>query len=200
MRGDGTYDSDMKMTGLILAQSALVGLAVGVYASGLWLPISGEDSWISGMTYAMGALAVQTIAYYFFKMFFEQQMQERVQLAEMQRTRQLSSRQLQVDYEQRRSELELRMQEAQLENELRWMMENPDKVSPTFVQGGGTYDSNYSSPNGSDYHSTAGFNPGHAPDHAASIAQPLNLGATRTLPLKKDGTPDLRYKVSRSDE
>ena len=33
---------DMKMTGLILAQSALVGIAVGVFASGLWLP-AGSD-------------------------------------------------------------------------------------------------------------------------------------------------------------
>ena len=70
---------DMKMTGLILAQSALVGVAVGVYDAGIWLPAgSAGDSWVNGMTYSMGALAVQTIAYYFFKMFFEQQMQERV--------------------------------------------------------------------------------------------------------------------------
>ena len=61
----------MKMTGLILAQSALVGVAVGVYDAGIWLPAgSAGDSWVNGMTYSMGALAVQTIAYYFFKMFF----------------------------------------------------------------------------------------------------------------------------------
>ena len=37
---------DMKMTGLILAQSALVGVAVGVYDAGIWLPAgSAGDSW-----------------------------------------------------------------------------------------------------------------------------------------------------------
>jgi hypothetical protein len=72
------------------------------------------------MTYSMGALAVQTIAYYFFKMFFEQQMQDRVQMAEMQNQRSRTMRQQQMSFDQRRAELEMRMQEAQLENELGW--------------------------------------------------------------------------------
>jgi hypothetical protein len=62
------------------------------------------------MTYSMGALAVQTIAYYFFKMFFEQQMQDRVQMAEMQNQRSRTMRQQQMSFDQRRAELEMRMQ------------------------------------------------------------------------------------------
>ena len=176
---------DMKMTGLILAQSALVGVAVGVYDAGIWLPAgSAGDSWVNGMTYSMGALAVQTIAYYFFKMFFEQQMQERVQMAEMQNQRTKTMRQQQMSFDQRRAELEMRMQEAQLENELRWMAENPDKVSPSFSAMGNE------------------FNPG-IPTHQAAETQPLELGlktdATDDIPRKKDGTPDLRYKPKRGD-
>jgi len=193
---------DMKMTGLILAQSALVGVAVGVYDAGIWLPAgSAGDSWVNGMTYSMGALAVQTLAYYFFKMFFEQQMQERVQMAELQRSRTQNIRQTQMTFDQRRSELEMRMQEAQLENELRWMSENPDKVSPSFNG------SNFSGLSKSqDYHNT--FNPGLVPTHGANGEKPLELGLNRTAdntsttvipPRKKDGTPDLRYRSPRED-
>ena len=190
----------MKMTGLILAQSALVGVAVGVYDAGIWLPAgSAGDSWVNGMTYSMGALAVQTIAYYFFKMFFEQQMQERVQMAEMQNMRSRQMRQTQITFDQRRAELEMRMQEAQLENELRWMAENPDKVSPSFNSGGFSGLS-------TDFHNS--FNPG-IPSHQASQEQPLELGLNAMaddlmsngsgVRLKKDGTPDLRYKSQRGD-
>lgn len=186
----------MKMTGLILAQSALVGVAVGVYDAGIWLPAgSAGDSWVNGMTYSMGALAVQTIAYYFFKMFFEQQMQERVQMAELQNQRSRTLRQQQMSFDQRRAELEMRMQEAQLENELRWMAENPDKVSPSFNSGG-------FSGLATDYHNS--FNPG-IPQHEAKSDQPLELGLNsmadklieEDIPRKKDGSPDLRYKAKR---
>jgi hypothetical protein len=187
---------DMKMTGLILAQSALVGVAVGVYDAGIWLPAgSAGDSWVNGMTYSMGALAVQTIAYYFFKMFFEQQMQERVQMAEMQSQRSRTIRSQQMNFDQRRMDLEMRMQEAQLENELRWMAENPEKVSPTFNSAG-------FSGVGVDYHNN--FNPG-IPAHQAKSDQPLELGLNSMaddllkddMPRKKDGSPDLRYKAKR---
>ena len=162
---------EMKMTGLILSQSALVGVAVGVYSSGLWLP---------GGSNAMGALAVQTIAYYLFKMFFEQGMKEKVQIAEMQRQRQSQFRQQQLGFDQRRSDLELRVQEIQLENELRLLQENPDRVSAGF--------------------GIEQFNPGVIPTHDAKNDTPMNLGVDGNVKLKKDGTPDLRYKAKRGDE
>ena len=121
--------NEMKMTGLILSQSALVGVAVGVYSSGLWLPTGANaNSTINGMTYAMGALAVQTIAYYLFKMFFEQSMKEKVEVAEMQRNRQNMYRQQQMGFDQRRADLELRQMELQLEHELRLMQEDPSRI------------------------------------------------------------------------
>ena len=197
---------EMKMTGLILAQSALVGVAVGVYSSGLWMPAgSNADSTINGMTYAMGALAVQTIAYYLFKMFFEQGMRERVQIAEMQRTRQDQFRRQQITFDQRRADLELRVQEMQLENELRMLHKDPARITPNYNSGAITSQG--------DFHST--FNPG-IPSHQAESATPLHLAiaalsnmadsllADTNIPhppppleaprLKKDGTPDLRYK------
>ena len=189
---------EMKMTGLILAQSALVGVAVGVFSAGLWLPSGSDaDSTINGMTYAMGALAVQTIAYYIFKMFFEQNMKERVQIAEMQRQRSEQFRNQQMGFDQRRLDLELRVQEMQLENELRMLQADPSRITPSFNSGavGGT---------GVDYHNT--FNPG-IPLHNAENETPLNLGTNLDkmadepvkddIPRKKDGSPDLRYKAKR---
>jgi len=200
---------EMKMTGLILSQSALVGVAVGVYSSGLWLPAGGTgQSWMNGMTYAMGALAVQTIAYYLFKMFFEQGMKEKVEMAEMQRQRQSQFRQQQLGFDQRRVDLELRVQEMQLENELRMLHEDPSRISP------GYNDGSVGIGIAGDYHST--FNPGLKPTHDARADAPMNLGLSPTqaavdalippvvapppiplglsIPLKKDRTPDLRYK------
>jgi len=182
---------EMKMTGLILSQSALVGVAVGVYSSGLWLPGgSNADSTINGMTYAMGALAVQTIAYYLFKMFFEQGMKEKVQIAEMQRQRQSQFRQQQLGFDNRRADLELRVQEMQLENELRLLQEDPSRISAGF--NGGAVGAGIQG----DYHNT--FNPGIIPSHDANNDVPMNLGVD--VKLKKDGTPDLRYKGKRGDE
>ncbi|MEO1945374.1 MAG: hypothetical protein CXT67_00395 [Methanobacteriota archaeon] len=210
--------NEMKMTGLILSQSALVGLAIGVYSSGLWMPAgSSASSTIDGMTYAMGALAVQTIAYYLFKMFFEQSMKEKVEVAELQRNRQNMYRQQQMGFDQRRVDLELRQMELQLENELRMMHEDPNRVLDNNFNSGAV-----SAGVQGDYHNT--FNPGLVPVHGAKNEVPMNLGLTstqeavdsmahsnlppRSLPipprdgqpttqrLKKDGTPDLRYRAS----
>ena len=178
---------DMKMTGLILAQSALVGIAVGVFASGLWLPAGSDgEAWQSGTTYAMGALAVQTIAYYLFKMFFEQGMKEKVQIAEMQRQRTSQFKQQQFGFEQRRADLELKVQEMQLENELRLLHEDPSRISPSIMTEGTIMNQ--------------AFNPGVIPTHDAKNDAPMNLGVDEAVRLKKDGTPDLRYKAKRGDE
>ena len=69
-------EAEIRLLGLILTQSALVGLAIGVFDSDIWL--NNDDALVNGFTYAMAAFFIQGIAYYFFKMFFEQNMQERV--------------------------------------------------------------------------------------------------------------------------
>jgi len=108
-------EAEIRLMGLILAQSALVGLSIGVFDANLWL-IS-ENAVMNGFTYAMAAFFVQGIAYYFFKMFFEQNMQDRVRMTTMERERQMRYRGMQHMFDQRRSEMELRIQEKQLEAE-----------------------------------------------------------------------------------
>ena len=161
-----TNEAEIRLMGLILSQSALVGLAVGIFDAEIWLV--NDTHLVNGLTYAMGAFAVQGLAYYFFKMFFEHNMQERARAADMERSRQSRYRGMQNEFDNRRSEMELRMQEAQMEAELRWMEANPGQMPPSWgIQGGQPqFASQYDSM----------FNPG-IPMHEAQIQQPINLGA-----------------------
>lgn len=183
----GANSSEMRLTGLILAQSALVGVAVGIYDAGIWLPAgTTENHWVNGMTYSMGALAIQMLAFYVFKMFFEQQMMEKARLSEMQRVRNNAFRDQQFNFDNRRMDMELRMQEMQLEKELLMLQQDPNRLlqqqEPVM------------------------------PTHKAIQSETLSMGldnivtqqevtvAPRVVDddvkLKKDGTPDLRYKKS----
>ena len=180
-------DAEIRLMGLILSQSALIGVAVGVFDSGLWL--SNEDHWVNGITYAMAAFAVQGLAYYVFKMFFEHNLQQKVKMSNLQRQQQIQFQDLQTTFDQRRVDLEMRRAEADLEKELRWMEQNPGAVPPQYARGQQLVGF------------TDGVGPG-VPVHEAENEVPLNLGINQTTspmiesrPLKADGTPDLRYKT-----
>lgn len=153
-------EAEIRLMGLILAQSALVGLSIGIFDADLWL-ISTSPV-MNGFTYAMAAFFVQGIAYYLFKMFFEQNMQDRVRMTTMERERQMRYRGMQHMFDQRRSEMELRIQEKQLEAELAWMEENPGKSPPSWVGRSVLSDE------------TQDFNPGTV--QRKSPNGPLNLG------------------------
>ena len=122
--------AEIRLMGLILAQSLFVGVSVGIFDAKLWLYLN--SPLLNGMTYAMGAFAMQGLGYYMFKMFFQQGMDERMHMQEGERRRQQRYRGMQNTFDARREDLELRMQEAQLENELRWMETNPGKT-PTWA-------------------------------------------------------------------
>jgi hypothetical protein len=159
-------DAEIRLMGLILSQSALVGLAIGIFDRDIWL--NHDDAMVNGFTYAMAAFFVQGIAYYFFKMFFEQNMQERVRIQQAERQRQTRYRSLQTNFDNRRADMELRMQEAQLEAEIRWMEENPGKMPPSWgVQGG--------SPSLVSQYDDNQLNK-YPPKHEAIVDKPINLG------------------------
>tara|TARA_Y100000004_G_scaffold180797_1_gene225788 strand:- start:2570 stop:3106 length:537 start_codon:yes stop_codon:yes gene_type:complete len=120
--------SEIRLMGLILMQSLNVGLAIGVFNAGIWIDL--ESTMLNAFTYAMGAFFVQGIAYYFFKMFFQQGMDDKARQSEMERERRNRYRAMEMTFERRRQDMELRMQEAQLEQELRWMENNPGKMPP----------------------------------------------------------------------
>jgi hypothetical protein len=203
---DGQVDNaELRLTGLILAQSALIGVAVGVFDSGIWLPAGDGDHIVNGMTYAMGALAVQILAYYVFKMFFEQSMKVRVNTQNLQREREIRLRSMQTEHEQRRIDMELRIQEMQLERELMAYKQNPSlllqetvtvpvppKPQNTVMSLGldklGNNQQEYTAPR-------VVQNPGVTTLSLNQMADDLvEEGNKSKVRLKKDGTPDLRYK------
>jgi|TARA_R100000700_G_scaffold40934_1_gene58585 hypothetical protein len=203
---DGQVDNaELRLTGLILAQSALIGVAVGVFDSGIWLPAGDGDHIVNGMTYAMGALAVQILAYYVFKMFFEQSMKVRVNTQNLQREREIRLRSMQTEHEQRRIDMELRIQEMQLERELMAYKQNPSllmqetitvpvppKPQNTVMSLGldklGNNQQEYTAPR-------VVQNPGVTTLSLNQMADDLVEEEKKSkVRLKKDGTPDLRYK------
>ena len=167
-------DAEIRLMGLILSQSALVGMAIGLFDAGMWL--NSEDAMVNGFTYAMAAFFVQGIAYYFFKMFFEQNMQERVRIQNIERNRQSRFRNMQSQFDNRRAEMEIRMQEAQLEAELRWMEQNPGKMPPSWGVPGGSQSL-------IDQYENKLIQ--HPPQHNAEIDQPINLGVSEEEEEKK---------------
>ena len=208
MAGTQHDNHEMRLTGLILAQSSLIGAAVGIFDAGIWLPAgTTENHWVNGMTYAMGALAVQILAYYLFKMFFEQQMQEKVRVSEMQRQRDNRYRDMQYSHDQRRQDMELRMQEMELEKEMLWMQQNPGKAFPQFMKRG-EYNSSNVNGLGVDYNSTS--TPPQVKSQTLSMGldnmanQEIVTVAPRVLDnsndnvrYKSDGTIDKRFKKNR---
>ncbi len=204
---DGEIDnSELRLTGLILAQSALIGVAVGVFDSGIWLPAGqSQDSWVSGMTYAMAALAVQIVAFYIFKMFFEQSMQQRVRMQNRQKEYEMRVRGMQGEHEQRRMELQLRIQEMQLEKDLAAFRQNPQgyfqqPAEPPQLQQHNTASGAMSLGLDTLTQQQQSVVPPRNLDEIYQLADSLQNMPTPppdgkpTTRLKKDGTPDLRYK------
>ena len=204
---DPNDKSEMRLTGLILTQSALIGAGVGLFDAGIWLP-GGSDAghYVNGITYSMGALAIQILAYYLFKMFFEEQMQEKVRVSEMQRQRDFRFREQQFSYDQRRAEMELRMQEMQLEKELMWMQQNPGKVppqpplNPAAGLGIDTHGGLQTHNTGVTFNQDTGALSMGLDSLSEGLISEVpvtpRIPTAEDVKLKKDGTPDLRYKKS----
>jgi hypothetical protein len=79
--------------------------------------------------------------------------------------------------------MEMRMQEAQLEAELKWMEENPGKTPPWIQQ-------RMTEPSMSSYD----FVPETEHKDASPLSLGLSFGDDEVTRLKKDGTPDKRYQ------
>ena len=124
--------AEIRLMGLILTQAVSIGIAVAVFDADYWLQL--DTPTVNGVTYAMAAFAVQGVAYYLFKMFFQQGMDERARMSSQERERKTRYRSMENTFDRRRQDMELRMQEAQLETELNWMEHNPGKTPPWIEQ------------------------------------------------------------------
>ena len=159
------HQNEIRLMGLILVQALSIGLAVGIFDAEFWIVLSTPA--MNGVTYSMAAFAVQGLAYYLFKMFFQQGMDEKARTASMERERRMRYRSMETTFDRRRQDMEMRMQEMQLETELQWMEQNPGKTPPwveSRMYGGGS--------------GTMDFNPsGGIPSHTSSEGkQALSLG------------------------
>lgn len=124
--------AEIRLMGLILTQAVSIGIAIAVFDAEYWLKL--DDPTVNGITYAMAAFAVQGVAYYLFKMFFQQGMDERARIAAQERQRRTRYRSMEMSFDRRRQDMEIRMQEAQLEAELNWMEQNPGQTPPWIEQ------------------------------------------------------------------
>ena len=109
----------------------------------------------------------------------------------MQRARNLAFQDQQFNYDQRRMDMELRMQEMQLEKELLWMQQNPGEMMPSNQNVGLTV------PSSSNLNQDASMSLGL--DQIGQTVKSDTPVAPRALSddkvkLKADGTPDRRYK------
>lgn len=120
--------AEIRLMGLILTQAVSIGIAIAVFDAEYWLKL--DDPTVNGITYAMAAFAVQGVAYYLFKMFFQQGMDERARLAAQEKQRKTRYRSMEMNFDRRRQDMELRLQEAQLEAELQWLEQNPGQTPP----------------------------------------------------------------------
>ena len=138
-------------------------------------------------------------------MFFEQSMKVRVNTQNLQREREIRLRSMQTEHEQRRIDMELRIQEMQLERELMAYKQNPSllmqetitvpvppKPQNTVMSLGldklGNNQQEYTAPR-------VVQNPGVTTLSLNQMADDLVEEEKKSkVRLKKDGTPDLRYK------
>jgi len=124
--------AEIRLMGLILTQAVSIGLAVSIFDAQLWIDL--DDPATNGITYSMAAFAVQGLAYYLFKMFFQQGMDEKARMATQERERRTRYRSMELNFDSRRQDMEMKMQEVQLESELQWMERNPGQTPPWIEQ------------------------------------------------------------------
>ena len=174
-------DAEVRLMGLILAQSAMVGVAIGLYVSDVW--IKAEGTILNGVLYGGTALGFQVISYYVFKVFFQRGMDERARIQHMERNRSSRYREKQLDFDRRREELEIRRMEIEMESELRFMEQNPGTKRNPY----GIVEDSFEQTR-------------EAPKHVSQRQQALELGPSKTKNSPSRG-PDGKFakKANESD-
>ena len=174
-------DAEVRLMGLILAQSAMVGVAIGLYVSDVWIKADGTI--LNGVLYGGTALGFQVISYYVFKVFFQKGMDERARIQHIERNRSSRYRERQLDFDRRREELELRRMEMEMEAELRFMEQNPGASRNPY----GVVEDSFEQMQ-------------EIPKHASQRQQALDLGASKTKKSPARG-PDGKFakKATKGD-
>lgn len=120
-------EDELRVMGLIAFVSMLVGAAIAVFDARLWLRMD-NSTYTNSLTYTMGAFTLQGIAYFLYKMLFQDSMDSRASFARQQKERDRRVMQMQQMFSGRQLEQELRLQELQLETQLSMMENDPDAM------------------------------------------------------------------------
>jgi hypothetical protein len=197
--GDSRSNEDiLRVMGFIGFVSILVGAAVAVFDAGLWL--KSEDTYSNALTYSMGAFTLQGMSFFFYKLLVQEGMDSKAQWTRQQRTRDNRMRDMQSQFANAQLEQELKMRQMQMDKQLDMMNRNPDAYMA--MMGGqnlGILDDQFRNPQ-VFADSTDNFNP--PPKHKVDDkSKPVNLGVDYGADekVKKDGTPDKRYKKEDDD-
>ena len=117
-------DAEIRLMGLILAQSALVGIAIGVFDAELWL--TSPDTYTNAITYTMGAFTLQGMAYFIYKMLAQDGMDQRAVIANMQKNMSRTMQAQQMKFAQRQMQMEIKKQEAIFSKQMDELEKDPE--------------------------------------------------------------------------
>jgi len=164
-------EDELKVMGLIAFISLLVGGAIAIFDARLWLRVD-DSVYTNSLTYIMGAFTLQGISYFIYKMLMQDSMDNRATFARQAKDRDRRVMQMQQMFSGRQLEQELKLQELQLEAQLRMMENDPDVL----LRGLG-YQVN--EPPRDEFAPT--------PQHEAQSDKPLDLGAAKVVDDKTKG-------------
>ena len=158
-------EDELKVMGLIAFISLLVGGAIAIFDARLWLRVD-DSVYTNSITYIMGAFTLQGISYFLYKMLMQDSMDNRATFARQAKDRDKRVMQMQQMFSGRQLEQELKLQELQLEAQLRMMENDPDVL----LRGLGYA---VSEPPREEF--------APAPKHEAQSDKPLDLGASKVV-------------------
>lgn len=165
-------DDILRIMGFIGFVSILVGAAVAVFDTKMWL--HSDDAYSNAMTYAMGAFTLQGMSFFLYKLLLQDQMDDKASWTRTQRTRDRRLQDMQSQFANAQLEQELKVRQMTLERQLQMMEKNPEAYMQMMGGGNlGILDDQFKPitpfTNGTDE-----FNP--PPAHKQQSDQPITLG------------------------
>ncbi|MBT4407963.1 MAG: hypothetical protein HOC79_08855 [Euryarchaeota archaeon] len=123
---------ELRIFGLISFVAILVGSAIAVFDSGLWLVA--VDTRTNALTYTMGAFTLQGMAYFLWKMMAQDSMDQKASLANMQKAMTRQMQKQQMGFAQKQMQIELKKQDMMFSHQLNQLEQDPEVAQYLFLQ------------------------------------------------------------------
>lgn len=157
---------ELRVLGLISFVSILVGCAIAVFDSELWL--TSESTYTNSITYTMGAFTLQGMAYFIYKMLAQEPMDQKAMMSNMQKTMSRQMQAQQMKFAQAQMEMEIKKQEAVFAKQMEELEKDPEVQEYLSLMNTPTEPT--------------------SPQHKAKSEKPLSLGAKEGRKRNADGT------------